>query len=129
MAAGGRRPPPRALHDRFGGQANLAVLAADGTPHHYAGNDENPVFAFIWAGSGRVDRHLLARPLAVPFVAPEATDRRLIRSYDCLTRPRWWPAARMRNAIASARRCCPGGRRDGTRRQDARAQTHPDPAT
>ena len=35
-----------ALHDRFGGQANLAVLTADGTPHHYAGNGENPVFTF-----------------------------------------------------------------------------------
>ena len=40
-----------ALHDRFGGQANLAVLTADGTPHHYAGNGENPVFTFRLAGS------------------------------------------------------------------------------
>jgi hypothetical protein len=35
-----------ALHDTFGGQANLAVLAANGTVHHYAGNGENPVFTF-----------------------------------------------------------------------------------
>ena len=35
-----------ALHDRFGGQANLAVLAADGLPSHYAGNGDNPVFSF-----------------------------------------------------------------------------------
>ncbi len=35
-----------ALHDRFGGQANMAVLSADGDAHHYAGNSENPVFAF-----------------------------------------------------------------------------------
>ncbi|MFL5755067.1 MAG: class II glutamine amidotransferase, partial [Chloroflexota bacterium] len=34
------------MHDRFGGDANLAVLAADGTSVHYAGNAENPVFRF-----------------------------------------------------------------------------------
>ena len=39
-----------ALHDTFAGQANMAVLAADGTPYHYAGNGENPVFGS--GGSG-----------------------------------------------------------------------------
>lgn len=34
------------LHGAFGGVANLAVLAADGSAHHYFGNPENPVFAF-----------------------------------------------------------------------------------
>ena len=70
-----------ALHDRFGGQANLAVLAADGTPHHYAGNGENPVFCFrlgriglISTGIYSLDRSLFR------FVAPLATDRRLIRN-------------------------------------------------
>lgn len=70
-----------ALHDRFGGQANLAVLAADGTPYHYAGNGENPVFAFrlgriglISTGIYSLDRSLFR------FVAPLATDRRLIRN-------------------------------------------------
>jgi hypothetical protein len=69
-----------ALHDRFGGQANLAVLGADGTPHHYAGNGENPVFSFrlgrIWlvsTGIYSLDRSLFR------FVAPAATDRRLVR--------------------------------------------------
>ena len=68
-----------ALHDRFGGQANLAVLTADGTPHHYAGNGENPVFAFrlgriAFASTGiySLDRSLFR------FVAPGATERRLI---------------------------------------------------
>lgn len=68
-----------ALHDRFGGQANLAVLTADGTPHHYAGNRENPVFAFrlgaigiVSTGIYSVDRSLFR------FVAPGARDRRLV---------------------------------------------------
>jgi Glutamine amidotransferase domain len=69
-----------ALHDRFGGEANLAVLTADGTPHHYAGNTENPVFSFrlgrigvVSTGIYSVDRSLFR------FVAPRATDRRLVR--------------------------------------------------
>jgi glutamine phosphoribosylpyrophosphate amidotransferase len=68
-----------ALHDRFGGQANLAVLAADGTPYHYAGNDENPVFAFrldrigiVSTGIYSLDRSLFR------FVAQGATARRLV---------------------------------------------------
>jgi glutamine phosphoribosylpyrophosphate amidotransferase len=68
------------LHDRFGGQANLAVLTAEGTPHHYAGNGENPVFSFrlgrisiASTGIYSLDRSLFR------FVAPAATDRRPIR--------------------------------------------------
>lgn len=68
-----------ALHDTFGGNANLAVLTADGTAHHYAGNRENPVFAFRLgrigiAGTGiySLDRSLFR------FVAPGAADRWLI---------------------------------------------------
>ncbi len=68
-----------ALHDTFGGQANLAVLSADGEVHHYAGNRENPVFTFRLgeiglAGTGiySLDRSLFR------FVAPGATDRRLV---------------------------------------------------
>ena len=67
-----------ALHDAFGGHANLAVLAADGSAHHYAGNDENPVFTFrlgrirlASTGIYSLDRSLFR------FVAPGATDRRL----------------------------------------------------
>jgi hypothetical protein len=67
------------LHDVFGGHANLAVLADDGSVHHYAANEENPVFTF------RLDRIRLAatgiysldRSL-FRFVAPGATERRLL---------------------------------------------------
>jgi glutamine phosphoribosylpyrophosphate amidotransferase len=76
----------RALHDRFGGQANLAVLTADGTPHHYAGNGENPVFAFrlgriavVSTGIYSLDRSLFR------FVAPGATERRLIPIHTTAT--------------------------------------------
>lgn len=75
-----------ALHDRFGGQANLAVLTADGTPHHYAGNGENPVFSFrlgrigiVATGIYSLDRSLFR------FVAPRATERRLIRLRTTVT--------------------------------------------
>ena len=68
-----------ALHDAFGGQANLAVLDANGTPHMYAGNGENPVFTFrlgsirlASTGIYSLDRSLFT------FVARGATDRRLV---------------------------------------------------
>lgn len=68
-----------ALHDTFGGNANLAVLSADGGSHHYAGNRENPVFTFRLgrigiAGTGlySIDRSLFK------FAARGATDRRLV---------------------------------------------------
>jgi glutamine phosphoribosylpyrophosphate amidotransferase len=69
-----------ALHDRFGGQANLAVLVADGTPHHYAGNGDNPVFSFRLGRIGLVSTgiHSLDRSL-FRVVAPGATERRLVR--------------------------------------------------
>ena len=35
-----------ALHDAFGGEANLAVLTRTGAAHHDAGNPETPVFTF-----------------------------------------------------------------------------------
>jgi glutamine phosphoribosylpyrophosphate amidotransferase len=68
-----------ALHDRFGGQANLAILTQDGGLHHYAGNGENPVFSFglgrigvVSTGIYSLDRSLFR------FVAPGATGRRLV---------------------------------------------------
>lgn len=68
-----------ALHDTFGGNANLAVLTADGSAHHYAGNRENPVFTFRLgrigiAGTGiySLDRSLFR------FVARGATERRMV---------------------------------------------------
>jgi len=75
-----------ALHQRFGGLANLALLAADGPAHHYAGNDENPVFAFrlgrieiASTGIYSLDRSLFK------FVAPGATDRRLVSRRTTVT--------------------------------------------
>lgn len=69
-----------ALHDRFGGQANLAVLAADGAPHHYAGNGENPVFTFRLGRIGIASTGIYSLDRSLfRFVAPAATDRRLAR--------------------------------------------------
>ncbi len=68
------------LHDTFGGHANLAVLTSAGDAHHYAGNDENPVFTFdlgsirlASTGMYSIDRSVFR------YVAPEATNRKLIR--------------------------------------------------
>ena len=67
------------LHTTFDGHANLAVLTASGEAHHYAGNDENPVFTFRLGEIGlactalySIDRSLFT------FVAPDATERRLV---------------------------------------------------
>jgi len=68
-----------ALHDRFGGQANLAVLATDGTAHHYAGNRENPVFSFRLGRIGLASTGIYSLDRSLfRFVAPGATDRRLV---------------------------------------------------
>ena len=70
-----------ALHERFGGQANLAVLVADGMPYHYAGNDENPVFSFQLGRIGIVSTGLYSLDRSLfRFAAPGATERRLVRS-------------------------------------------------
>jgi hypothetical protein len=69
-----------ALHERFGGEANLALLEADGTPHHYAGNRENPVFSFRLGRIGIVSTGIYSLDRSVfRYAAPGATDRRLIR--------------------------------------------------
>jgi len=67
------------LHDTFGGHANLAVLTSAGEAHHYAGNDENPVFTFdlesirlACTGMYSLDRSVFK------YVVPEATNRRLV---------------------------------------------------
>lgn len=68
-----------ALHDTFGGQANLAVLTADGAAHHYAGNRENPVFTFRLGRIGIAGTALYSLDRSVfRFVAPGAADRRLV---------------------------------------------------
>ena len=68
------------LHEVFGGQANFALLEKDGAVHSYAGNRENPVFTFhlgdirlASTGIYSLDRSLFT------FVAPGATDRRMVR--------------------------------------------------
>jgi glutamine phosphoribosylpyrophosphate amidotransferase len=68
-----------ALHDRFGGQANLAVMTAAGEPHHYAGNGENPVFAFRLGRIGVVSTGIYSLDRSLfRFVAHGATARRLV---------------------------------------------------
>jgi hypothetical protein len=68
-----------ALHDTFGGQANLAVLTADGAAHHYAGNRENPVFTFRLGRIGVAATALYSLDRSVfRFVAPGASDRRIV---------------------------------------------------
>jgi hypothetical protein len=68
-----------ALHDTFGGQANLAVLTADGAAHHYAGNRENPVFTFRLGRIGIAGTAIYSLDRSVfRFVAPGATDRRIV---------------------------------------------------
>ncbi len=69
-----------ALHDTFGGPANLAVLTADGGAHHYAGNRENPVFAFRLGSIGIAGTGLYSLDRSVfKYAARGATDRRLVR--------------------------------------------------
>ena len=68
------------LHADLGGVANLAVLDRDGAAYHYAGNPENPVFAFrlgriglATTGLYSIDRSLFH------LAATGATNRRLAR--------------------------------------------------
>jgi hypothetical protein len=83
------------IHERFGGLANLAVLACDGTAHHYAGNPENPVFTFRLGSIGlastgvySIDRSLFT------LAAPGAADRRVVRQGRTVTLdPRGTPVA------------------------------------
>ena len=68
------------LHDRFGGEANLAVLGANGTAHHDAGNGENPVFTFRLGRIGIASTGIYSLDRSLfRFVAPSATERRLVR--------------------------------------------------
>jgi hypothetical protein len=69
-----------ALHDTFGGEANLAVLTADGTPSHYAGNPQNPVFTFRLGAIGVAATAIYSLDRSVfRFVAPGATNRAMVR--------------------------------------------------
>jgi len=68
-----------AMHDRLGGQANLGVLTAAGTAWMYAGNGENPVFAFRLGGLRVVSTGIYSLDRSLfRYCAPSATDRRLV---------------------------------------------------
>src|SRR6185369_5128447 len=68
-----------ALHEQFGGQANLATLAADGSAVHYAGNTENPVFSFRLGRIGVVSTGLYSLDRSLfRYAATGATERRLV---------------------------------------------------
>ena len=77
-----REPIPHllaAVHDTFGGQANLAVLVRDGSVHHYAGNGENPVFTFRLGEIGLACTGIYSMDRSIfSFAAPAATERRLV---------------------------------------------------
>ncbi|MEI7743496.1 MAG: hypothetical protein WCK58_07065 [Chloroflexota bacterium] len=73
------------LHDTFGGEANFAVLAADGTPYHYAGNPQNLVFAFRLGGIGVVSTALYSIDRSVfRYAAKGATHRSLARLHSTI---------------------------------------------
>jgi hypothetical protein len=70
----------KTLHETFGGQANLSVLAADGSASAYAGNTENPVFAFRLGRIGVACTGIYSLDRSVfRYVAPGAEERRLVR--------------------------------------------------
>jgi glutamine phosphoribosylpyrophosphate amidotransferase len=74
------------LHERFGGEANLALLTADGTPYHYAGNTENPVFGLRLGRIGIASTGIYSLDRSLfRFVASGATDRRLVREHTTIT--------------------------------------------
>ncbi len=68
------------LHEQFGGQANLAVLTADGSAIHYAGNTDNPIFSFRLGRIGILSTGIYSLDRSVfRYVAPDATERHLVR--------------------------------------------------
>lgn len=74
-----------ALHDGFGGEANLAVLTRDGTPHHYAGNPENLVFTFRLGRIGLASTAIYSIDRSVfRYAAKGATDRALMRLHSTI---------------------------------------------
>lgn len=74
-----------ALHDGFGGEANLAVLTRHGTPHHYAGNPENLVFTFRLGRIGLASTAIYSIDRSVfRYAAKGATDRALMRLHSTI---------------------------------------------
>jgi predicted glutamine amidotransferase len=76
----------RSLHATFGGQANLATIAADGTVVQYACNTENPVFSFRLGRIGIVSTALYSIDRSLfQLAAIGATRRRLVRPGVAIT--------------------------------------------
>ncbi len=70
----------RALHATFEGHANLATIDRGGDVVHYAGNDENPVFAFRLGRIGVVATALYSIDRSLfQLAATGASERRLVR--------------------------------------------------
>jgi hypothetical protein len=86
-----------ALHDAFGGEANFGILAADGTPYHYAGNPQNPVFTFRLGRIGIAATALYSIDRSVfRYAAPGATERALMRLHSTIALD---PAGRPTEAV------------------------------
>jgi hypothetical protein len=70
----------RALHETFGGQANLSILTADGDVSAYAGNTENPVFTFRLGRVGLACTGIYSLDRSIfRYAALGATERNLVR--------------------------------------------------
>jgi glutamine phosphoribosylpyrophosphate amidotransferase len=70
----------RALHERFGGKANLATVSQDGSVVHYAGNTENPIYTFHLGRIGVASTALYSIDRSLfQLAAPGATERRVVR--------------------------------------------------
>ena len=70
----------RCMHETFHGQANLSVVAQDGTVVAYAGNTENPVYTFRLGRIGIASTALYSIDRSLfQLAAPEATRRHLVR--------------------------------------------------
>ena len=90
-----------ALHDRFGGQANLAVLTADGRPFHYAGNGENPVFSFRLGRIGLASTGIYS--LDRSRLPVRRSGRRIAASSGCTPRSPWTQTERSTASVGWAR--------------------------
>ena len=74
------------LHDALAGQANLATLDKDGEVASYAGNTENPVFTFRLGQIGVASTGIYSLDRSIfRFVAPAATERRIVRVGGTIT--------------------------------------------
>src|SRR5262245_56805239 len=73
------------LHEALGGQANLATIESDGGVTSYAGNTENPLFAFRLGRIGLASTGIYSLDRSLfRYVAPDATERTLIRVGDAV---------------------------------------------